>query len=1340
MFRRLHGAYQALTRGSMRRAPKIIRASRPVATRLVIENLEERALLSTSTQFGGVLGDWPSSNVNHSLTTGTPARQVVFFEPAVAGYEALRQGLAVGAEAVVLDGAADGLSQMAAYLAGRHNLASIGVVAHGRPGAVQLGTTKLDGPALAHHAGELAAVGAALAPGGELDLWSCDVAAGPAGRDLVHGLATATGATVAASAHEVGAAELGGGWDLEAGTGPAAAAVPFSAAARRAFHAVLGIFQPTASMSTGRIDHTATPLPSGKVLVAGGFNGSDLASAQLYDPGSNTWSPAGSMNFAREHATATLLNNGKVLVVGGANFSGALASAELYDPVTNSWSAAAAMHTAHASHTATRLANGKVLVAGGFTTGEIDVSSAELYDPTSNSWSLAGSMSTPRADYTATLLPNGKVLVAGGDYYNGSDHYQSSAELYNPANNSWSSAGSMSTPRAYHTATLLPNGKVLVAGGTYFDGTTLHSLSGAELYDPGSNSWSSAAAMIIGREDHTATLLPNGKVLVTGGTHVSATLPYAELYDPGSNSWSPDGTMTTPRDRPTATLLQSGKVLVAGGGASGSILASAELWTTTLAVQMTATANNLVIRNDPASPGAVQVVNAATSTVLVEHTLSFFTNIQVTCDAGTDILTVDYQYGNPLPSGGLNYLPGIGVDTLNVNDLASTTGQTFTLTGSSVQRSGSAPITFPFGVNFVNVNGGSGANIYNIINTEAGFTTTVNTGAGSDTVNVLATSGTLTVNGQGGGGNDVLNLGSANSLAGINGPVNVINGPSYFHVNVNDGADNANHLNVILSTGSLTGLAPAAINFGLASINTLGIAVGNGNNSYTVTGSQAYLGTILNTGDGNDTVNIQGNANALTVNAGGSGADVVNVGNAKSLAGITGALTLNNPPSFSHVYINDGADNANHPNVILTATSLTGLAPAPITFGSADLDSLTITVGNGNNIYTVVNTQAGLANVTTLNTGGGTDTVNVQATTGALTINAAGLGSDVVNVGNAGSVQAINGSITITDPPSIATINVDDSADGNARTVTLDTAGFAYGRITGLAPAAILYKYGDTSNVTIETGPGGATVNVLSTGKPVNLVGNPSGPFSLSASDGANTWTLTGQNAGTLSSALLVGTVTFSGASNLHGGNGADTFVFADGAGVDGTIDGGGGTNTLNYSNYSTSVLVDLQTGFATGVGQSIGNIQNVTGGSGGGAGVYNILIGNGGNVLTAGDGRRNLLIAGASASTLIGGNDDDILIGGTTSYDTEPGLVSLQAIMAYWSSTTDDYATRAGNLLTGNGVPLLDITMVQNNGGGNTLTGNHGGAGELNLFYGSDPTSETTDYNSSIGEQFINC
>src|SRR5439155_8112070 len=121
---------------------------------------------------------------------------------------------------------------------------------------------------------------------------------------------------------------------------------------------------------------------------------------------------------------------------------------------------------------------------------------------------------------------------------------------------------------------------------------------------------------------------------------------------------------------------------------------------------------------------------------------------------------------------------------------------------------------------------------------------------------------------------------------------------------------------------------------------------------------------------------------------------------------------------------------------------------------------------------------------------------------------------------------------------------------------------------------------------------------------------------------------------------------------------------------------------SLDYSAYSSSVIVDLQTGLATGVGGVVANIQNVTGGNGGGAGVFNILVGAGGNTLTGGNGRRNLLIAGSSASTLTAGDDEDILIGGTTAYDMD--VASLMALTDYWSGTSDDYAPRVGNLLAG--------------------------------------------------------
>jgi hypothetical protein len=228
------------------------------------------------------------------------------------------------------------------------------------------------------------------------------------------------------------------------------------------------------------------------------------------------------------------------------------------------------MSTARAQHTATLLANGKVLVTGG---GNF-LSSAELYDPASNTWSAAGPLSTGRTDHTATLLANGKVLVTGG-FTSGVSGFLSSAEVYDPASNTWSPAASMSTARAQHTATPLANGKVLVTGGVV---NSFGYLSSAELYDPGSNTFSAAASMSTARILHSATLLANGKVVVSGGVNSAGFLSSAELYDPASNTWSAAGAMSAARDVHTATLLANGKVLVAAGNNGGSSLSSAELY------------------------------------------------------------------------------------------------------------------------------------------------------------------------------------------------------------------------------------------------------------------------------------------------------------------------------------------------------------------------------------------------------------------------------------------------------------------------------------------------------------------------------------------------------------------------------------------------------------------------------------------------------------------------------------------------------------------------------------------------------------------------------------------
>jgi len=187
-----------------------------------------------------------------------------------------------------------------------------------------------------------------------------------------------------------------------------------------------------------------------------------------------------------------------------------------------------------------------------------------MIDP---SWTPTGSMGTARFAHTATLLPNGKVLVAAGTFR------LTGAELYDPGTGTWTATGSLNTAHTEHTATLLRNGKVLVAGG--FNGSDPTNI--AELYDPGTGTWTATGSMGTARERHTATLLPNGKVLVAGGHNNNGILSSAELYDPGTGTWTATGSMGTDREVHTATLLPNGKVLVAGGY-NGSSLSSAELY------------------------------------------------------------------------------------------------------------------------------------------------------------------------------------------------------------------------------------------------------------------------------------------------------------------------------------------------------------------------------------------------------------------------------------------------------------------------------------------------------------------------------------------------------------------------------------------------------------------------------------------------------------------------------------------------------------------------------------------------------------------------------------------
>ena len=334
-----------------------------------------------------------------------------------------------------------------------------------------------------------------------------------------------------------------------------------------------------ADMQEPRVDHTATLLPDGTVLVVGGYDEKSIASAEIYDPATNAWRRAATMSAPRSGHTATLLADGKVLVAGGWNATGFLSAAELYDRNSDTWSPAAGMSVPRTAHTATLLANGNVLVAGGGGCGCAPhgwTNRAEIYEPATNTWTSAASLALPHGDHTATLMADGRVLVAGGSISFPGEDLQDT-EMYDPMSDTWTSAGMILgepiDPR-YASATVLPDGKVLLAGG---GDSTDWVLDGNFLYDPATNRWSPGGHLETVRLLHSATLLSNGEVLIAGGVSYSDVLASSELYDPATRTSKPSTNLVTPRAGHTATLLPTGMVLLTGGRNLKGALSSTEL-------------------------------------------------------------------------------------------------------------------------------------------------------------------------------------------------------------------------------------------------------------------------------------------------------------------------------------------------------------------------------------------------------------------------------------------------------------------------------------------------------------------------------------------------------------------------------------------------------------------------------------------------------------------------------------------------------------------------------------------------------------------------------------------
>jgi N-acetylneuraminic acid mutarotase len=304
------------------------------------------------------------------------------------------------------------------------------------------------------------------------------------------------------------------------------------------------------------------------------------ASLSAFSPSTVIFVPTGSLKTGRMDHTVTLLADGRALVVGGmTDASGAgtyLTSAELYDPTSGVWSTTSDLAPGRSGHTATRLLTGKVLVAGGsnYSNGvRTYLNDAWLFDPATGMWTATGGMVTERSGHTATLLPNGKVLVVGGE--NRTNDYANpirTAEVYDPDSGVWSAAGLLKYGRLAHTATLLADGRVLVAGG-------INGLAPAtsEVYNPTGGDWSTSGQLAVGRYDFTATLLDQIEVLAAGGARGRATV---EVFSPVTGSWRITGSMITARCCQKATKLAGGKVLVTGGQMpyDGTIIRSTELF------------------------------------------------------------------------------------------------------------------------------------------------------------------------------------------------------------------------------------------------------------------------------------------------------------------------------------------------------------------------------------------------------------------------------------------------------------------------------------------------------------------------------------------------------------------------------------------------------------------------------------------------------------------------------------------------------------------------------------------------------------------------------------------
>ncbi len=316
-------------------------------------------------------------------------------------------------------------------------------------------------------------------------------------------------------------------------------------------------------------------LSDGRVMVIGGATGSSsteaTATVNLYDPASGQWSAATQMLQPRAYPMVVRLVDGSVLVAGGSRDGQPLDTAERYNPNNGTWVAAGRLNVPRTQGNLILLQDGRALATGGGIEGSpgwSSTASVELFDPTKGVWTIGPPMSVPRSRHTATLLPGGDVLVAGGatTFHGERGSVTASAEIYSPRTKSWRAAAAMSIPRYVHQAALLADGRVLVAGGWSATANSDVSKASTEVYDPKADRWAPAGHLVNARAEFVLVRLLDGRLLALAGVDRSYhLLDSSETYDPAVGTWQTTGKLTESKMWPAAEVLPDGRVLIAGG-------------------------------------------------------------------------------------------------------------------------------------------------------------------------------------------------------------------------------------------------------------------------------------------------------------------------------------------------------------------------------------------------------------------------------------------------------------------------------------------------------------------------------------------------------------------------------------------------------------------------------------------------------------------------------------------------------------------------------------------------------------------------------------------------------